>query len=386
MDVAVVGGGPAGLLAATQCAEAGLDVLLFEEHSVVGEPTHCTGVISLETAELVKVPDEIILSRLGRARLHAPSGRSCEIVWDGDVREQILVIDRGTFDRSLAARAADAGVVICAKARVDRVTVHEDGVDLDAGPYVLRARVCVLACGVTYRFQRQLGLGLPGQVVHTAQVEVDAEPSETVELHFGRGVAPDGFAWVTPVSRGGRARLKVGVMATGDVGAALDRILARPEVRRRLASAPDKPIRRLLPLEPIRRTYASRVLVVGDAGGFTKPTTGGGVFYSLLTASLAAETLVEAFQAARLDAEFLSRYERRWQARLGGELRTAAWFRRLATKLGDDEIDALVSALATDDVQAIIRTTARFNWHRELILTLVRQRRLASLLVRVLFR
>src|SRR5919197_898363 len=170
MDVAVVGGGPAGLLAATQCAEAGLDVLLFEEHSVIGEPTHCTGVISLETAELVKVPDEIILSRLGRALLHAPSGRSCEIVWEGDDREQILVIDRGAFDRDLAARAADAGVVIGAKVRVDR--------------------------------------------------------------------------------------------ATGDAGAALDRVLARPDVRRRLLSAPDKAIRRLLPLRPISRTYTSRVLVV----------------------------------------------------------------------------------------------------------------------------
>jgi flavin-dependent dehydrogenase len=40
--------------------------------------------------------------------------------------------------------------------------------------------------------------------------------------------------------------------------------------------------------------------VIGDAGGFTKPTTGGGIFYSLLTASLATKTLVEAFAAGRL--------------------------------------------------------------------------------------
>ncbi len=386
MDVAIVGGGPAGLLVAARCAEAGLDVLLSEEDPVIGEPAHCTGVISLETAELAKVPDEIILQRLGRARLHAPGGRSCDIAWEGDGREQILAIDRAAFDRALAARAAEAGAVICTGVPVSRLAVGADGVELEAGQGVLRARACVLACGVTYRFQRQLGLGLPGQVVHTAQLEVDAEPSDCVELHFGRSVAPDGFAWLTPVRRAGRQRLKVGVIANGDAGAALDRFLARPEVRGRLGAEPDKPIRRLLPLNTIARTYAARVLVVGDAGGFTKPTTGGGIFYSLLTASLAAETLVEAFQAGRLDEGFLGRYERRWQERLGGELRVAAWFRHLAMRLGDAEIDKLIAALAADDVQAIIRATGRFNWHRGLILTLLRQKRLASLLFRALFR
>lgn len=386
MDVAIVGGGPAGLLVAARCAEAGLDVLLFEEDAVIGEPTHCTGVISLETAELAKVPDEVVLKRLGRARLHAPSGRTCDILWDGDGHEQILAIDRAAFDRGLAARAAEAGAVICRGVRVRRVAVHADGVELDGGQGLLRARACVLACGVSYRFQRQLGLGLPGQVVHTAQVEIDAEPAECVELHFGRRVAPDGFAWVTPVSREGRDRLKIGVMAAGDAGAALDGVLARPDIQRRLQGDPGKPLRRLLPLRPISRTYGERVLVVGDAGGFTKPTTGGGIFYSLLTASLAAETLVEAFQAGRLDARFLSRYEGRWQERLGGELQVAGWFRHLAMKVGDAEIDALVAALAADDLQGVIRGAARFNWHRDLILTLLRHKGLASLLFRALFR
>src|SRR3989442_9754636 len=359
MDVAIVGGGPAGLLVAARCAEAGLDVLLFEEDPVIGEPTHCTGVISLETAELAKVPEELLPQPRGRARLPAPGGRSCDIAWEGDGREQILAIDRAAFDRALAARAAEAGAVICTGLLVSRLAVGADGVELEAGQGVLRARACVLACGVTYRFQRQLGLGLPGQVVHTAQLEVDAEPSDCVELHFGRSVAPDGFAWLTPVRRAGRQRLKVGVIANGDAGAALDRFLARPEVRGRLGAEPDKPIRRLLPLNTIARTYAARVLVVGDAGGFTKPTTGGGIFYSLLTASLAAETLAEAFAAGRLDDGFLARYEHRWQARLGADLRVADWLRQFVTKCSEPEIDLLGRAMNPGVGQGLGLRTAR---------------------------
>jgi flavin-dependent dehydrogenase len=128
------------------------------------------------------------------------------------------------------------------------------------------------------------------------------------------------------------------------------------------------------------------VLVVGDAGGFTKPMTGGGIFYSLLTATLAAETLVEAFQRGRFDAEFLTRYERRWRDRLGPELQVAAGMRDLVIRLTDADIATLLRALMRRDVQRFIRQTARFNWHAELILALLRHRNLVGVLLRALVR
>jgi digeranylgeranylglycerophospholipid reductase len=385
-DVAVIGAGPAGLLAARRCAEAGLDVSVLEEHPAVGSPIHCTGVISLETAALAKIPDEIVLKRLTHARLISPGGASCDLHWHGEGSEEILVIDRGAFDRELAEQAAAAGALIETGARVDGLAVADDGVSLTVGTRTVRARAVILACGVSYRFQRQLGLGLPGRVAHTAQIEVDAEAADIVELHLGRDVAPDGFLWTVPISRGERPGLKIGALTRGDAGVCLDRFLGRPEVRARLASRPGRPIRRLLPLQPIAKTYADRLLVVGDAGGFTKPTTGGGIFYSLVSASLAVETLLEAFDEGALDEERLSRYEARWQAELGQEFRIGGWLREFLTWRTDADIDRLVRASGSEAVQAVIRRTARFNRHRGVILALLREPGIASMLLRSLFR
>jgi flavin-dependent dehydrogenase len=73
---------------------------------------------------------------------------------------------------------------------------------------------------------------------------------------------------------------------------------------------------RPLPLAPLSRTYGDRVLAVGDAAGLVKPTTGGGIYYSLLSAGWAADTVVAACEAGRFSSSVLSAYERTWREHL----------------------------------------------------------------------
>ena len=62
------------------------------------------------------------------------------------------------------------------------------------------------------------------------------------------------------------------------------------------------------------------------------------------------------------------------------------WLRSLVTRCADPEIDRLVRTLAADDVQALVQRTARFNWHRDLIVALARHPGIVALLFRTLFR
>jgi geranylgeranyl reductase family protein len=383
-DVVVVGAGPAGLFAAALLAEEGLDVLVLEEHEIVGEPTHCTGVVSTEVFELFKVPEQAILNRPSVCRLVSPFGSSFDFSSNG---EEILVIDRGVFDRQIAAKAQEAGVEVRPGFRVDRVEPGSNWVEVSGseGPSV-RARVSILACGVTYRFQRRLGLGLPSHFLHSAQLEVGGNGGGEVELHFGRSVAPEGFAWIVPVVRGDRARLKLGVMARGDAGGYLGRFLQRPEIGQRLTEAAPTPVRRLLPIGPVGKTCADRLLAIGDAAGLAKPTTGGGIFYSLLSASFAVEALVKAFRFGQFGAERLKAYEERWQGRLWPDIKASTRFRSLVAHLSDKEIETLLRALASDDVREVIRQSARFNWHSELLFSMLRQPGIKSIVLRSFFR
>lgn len=383
-DVVVVGAGPAGLYAAATLAGQGLDVVVLEEHVEIGTPAHCTGVVSAEAYDLYKIPEHVILHRPSVCLLVSPGGAVCEL---RSSIEKITVLDRAGLDLALAANAEEAGAAIVTQCPVENVRVGARGAEIGASQgRTFRARAVVLACGVTYRFNRQLGFGLPPNVLHTAQTEVAATPAQALEVHIGRDVAPEGFVWVVPVWRGSAARMKIGVLLRGDAGAYLRSFLARPEMTARVTDPGGEPIRRLLPLAPVSRSFGDRVLAVGDAAGLTKPVTGGGIFYSLLSAAYAAEELVEALHADDLSARRLARYERRWRQRLQPEIKTGCWFRRMLTRLSDAEFDTLVTALATGDVQSMIRQTARFNWHRSIILALLRQRGIKSILFRSFFR
>jgi digeranylgeranylglycerophospholipid reductase len=383
-DVIVVGGGPAGLFAALRLAEEGLDVLVLEEHEQVGVPTHCTGIVSGETSRLYKVPDEVVLSRPQSCLVVSPGGRVARLE---DPGEEIAVLDRAAFDLALAAGVLEAGGAVRTSCRVDHVGKHARFVEVTTeGGERLHARALVLACGVTFRFHPLIGSRLPSPILHTAQLELAAAPAEALEVHVGRSVAPEGFAWLAPFRRRDAPYLKAGVLLRGDASACLDRFLACPVVAERLRETPGEVVRRVLPLGPVARSYADRILAVGDAAGLTKPVSGGGIFYSLLSAQFASETLVEALGADDLGAARLSRYEARWHDRLMPEMRIARWFRNRLAGLTDREWDTFVVALASVDVQSIIKRDSRFNWHSSLIMSMIKQPGIGAILFRSLFR
>jgi geranylgeranyl reductase family protein len=364
VDVLVVGGGPGGLFMAARLAERGVRTLVCEEHDRVGDPVHCTGVLSADSFPRFDLPDSATLNQLATVRFVSPGGIPVEYATPAPLAS---VIDRPAFDRALAERAIAAGAEVLAGARVSTLEVEAAGVSAIVGGDMVHARLAVLACGANYAFQRRFGFGLPRAYLHTAQRELPASRVADVELHFGQHVAPGGFAWSVPVVRPDGPYVRVGVMASRDVLGCYERMLERVGTRCGVAHVDLPPRQKVLPLGAIDRTFGDRLLAIGDAAGLVKPTTGGGIHYSILSAALAADVAVDALARNRLDAEALSAYERAWRAELADEFEAQHELRDIVTKLSDQAIDRFFELAHTDGIMPIVRATARFNEHRPLI-------------------
>jgi flavin-dependent dehydrogenase len=302
-----------------------------------------------------------IVGAADSARFISPNGTTVVI---GAARVRAAVVDRAVFDRELAGSAVEAGATIHTGARVVSIMRSGRAVTIRTTDATIEARAAILACGASYRFNRALGLGVPDVLVHSAQLEVPFPALDHLQVHFGRKIAPGGFAWVVPFERGGTTFARVGLLCERDAGTGFQAFASGIRSAHRIEDPWPEPRLRALPLGPAPRTWTDRILAVGDAAGLVKPTTGGGIYYGLLTGHLAAGVLAEALATNRLGPRRLKEYERRWRARLGPEIRAGLAFRGVAARLTDSAVDRLMELARLDGIVPLLQQTADFNWHQ----------------------
>jgi flavin-dependent dehydrogenase len=175
---------------------------------------------------------------------------------------------------------------------------------------------------------------------------------------------------------------RIGLMSRQNAGPLLRKWLARLAAQGSITSAEASLSYGGIPLRPLARTYGERLVVVGDAAGQVKPTSGGGIFYGLLSAEIAAATLHPALADDDLSAGRLARYERGWRKKLRRELRLGYWARRLFERLSHRQIDRLFEIVKAGGIdEALLQAEdLSFDWHGRTILRLLKYQMVARTL------
>jgi geranylgeranyl reductase family protein len=370
-DIVIVGGGLSGCFSAYHLAKTGLKVLVIEEHSVTGDPRYCTGIIGKEAFNRFDLPTRSIKNRFYSAVFHSPFGNSVKI---SKIEPQAYIVDRGEFDRQLAQNAVEAGAQFHYSSRCIQFETQSDRVKLtlqrENGAEQIEARVGILSTGTFYGIHPGIGIDRPKQFLDTAQVEVDTHGISEVEVYFGRNIAPGSFAWASPLTPG---RARIGVSAYKHADDYLIRFLASDNISGRMPIQKLEIKRKVIPIHSLKKTYGHRFLITGDAAGQVKPTTGGGIYYGLLSAWLASQNIIQAFQNDRFDEAHFQLYQEAWKKEIGKELRIGSITRKLLRHITDAQIDSLIRFLQQEEALSLIEKYADFDWHHNIILALARE-------------
>jgi len=372
-DAIKVGAGPAGSYIAYELASLGYDVAVFEEKSASGLNVCCTGIISTECFQSLDLDTDVILTKLNSARFFSPSGRCLRLQTE---KVQAYVVNRLLLDKAVASKAQSQGAQYFFSSQVIDIIPRKDSIQAEAlcsgAKEIFSARAVVLANGFRPKLPQKLGLGRIKNFLVGAQVEIEAKNVNEFEIYFGQEIAPGAFAWLVPTSAN---RAYVGLLATSQAKLYLQRLLNNLFSQGKIAS-PEVEIRqKAVPVGTLARSYRDRILVIGDAAGQVKPTTGGGIYFGHLGARIAAGVLDEALSSDNLTAGQLLSYQKQWKVKMGKELSRGRWTRWAYTKLSDRQIEGIFNIVDSSGMaeDLLNSNNVSFDWHSGLILAILKR-------------
>ncbi len=314
------------------------------------------------------------------ARFYPPDSEPVEIRRLDPVA---LILNRMRFDQFLAKRALEAGAELRAKSRASRFERHENGsagVVLQNGEKV-SGKIVVDASGAGSRLPEQAGLESPdwSQLLPGLQYELVGTPvqGDLVELFFGSGRAPGFFAWSIPT---GDHSARVGLASRkGNVKKLLDGMVDQYWPKATVDTSKSGSV---LVSGPIGRCWSSNFLVVGDAAGQVKQTTGGGIVIAGYCGTLAGNAAAR-FVSSRGEegVKFLREYDMKWREMFGSDLRKMGLARKLFAGLSDETLDRLFEVLKRHVSE--IEEAGDMDFQGKIISNMLRKRDLARLLPRV---
>lgn len=308
-DIAVVGAGPAGSLAAYECARAGLRTVLLEKHGPMRHKL-CGGAVSHRGLAGLdfQVPPELIERECFAMRTRY-EGEGCLVE---QPQRMAVLVSRDRFDDFLVRQAAGAGAQVRYGQPARELRVEGDGVRISAPAGEVRARAAVIADGVNSRLaERVRPRWSRSELAACVAVDIPADAATLERVCGGAlvvdyGLTRSGYLWLFPK----RDHISAGLGQLCGDGREMKRTFLAYLRRHGLEGGPLRG--GVVPLRAATdRIVGERLLLAGDAAGFVDAFTGEGIHFAMRSGQLAGQTLAEAAAAGDFSAAALEVYRRR---------------------------------------------------------------------------
>lgn len=351
-DVAIVGGGPVGSTLGYKLAKKGVSVCIIEKKKYIGYPLQCAGILSKNILDVNDLPDNLIINQVKGAYLSSPN-QCFKVQKNEDIA---YIIDRVAYDQYLAKKALDSNVKIYMQNKV--LDIDADNGTVRTSKELIRAKIIVGADGCNSVVSKKIGNDLDCYTANQYLVKIgDDLNNDYVDIFTNNELLP-GFLWVIPLKH---KLYRVGLFSDNDYinqNKILNDFLDGNNsfTNSNLAISDYEIVEKYTGYIPIynknRTLVKNRVLLVGDAAGHVKPTTGGGLILAFNTLDFVADIIKESL--VKDDIGILKKYPVEFNKRFSDELNNEIKVHKTLNLLSDSDLDYLFKKVKEYDGEDFI--------------------------------
>ena len=275
--IAIIGAGPTGCYLASLLAQEFEDVHVFEEHASAGRPVQCAGIVTQEIFRYAPRKNNFVKNKTDKVRIHAPNGKSLSL----KLEKPDIIIDRETFDNYFYKLAKKKGVRFYFNHRLISAGKKEIKVkNLKTNKTKkIKYKILIGADGPRSTVARTSGTSRKKDFFIGLQAVIKKKNNNTIDFY----PSTQGFGWAVPEDKNA---LRVGFASQTNPEKGFNDLLRKykGKIIQRQAG--------LIPLfNPWKDFENNRIFLIGDAAGFVKATTGGGLVTGLKSAEILAHSL-----------------------------------------------------------------------------------------------
>lgn len=354
-DLVVIGGGPIGSTLAKEVAKAGKKVLIVERKKNIGYPNHCSGMVSREFVKEFPLKESLILNRIKGSKVFSFNNNSTQFK---RAHEFAIVINRIAFDKELFEEAISLGVnyILGTSLSSYRRENGELVLLLNGNEKTeIVTKTVAIATGASSSIKKMFGFKDEGRRIITFQTEepFSVEDQEMAYIYMNNEIARNWFAWVIPLGNG-YCRIGLGTEDNGNIVEKFNLLKEKWIIMQEKEIKLSNPVVWSIPIGLSRNTVIDNCIIVGDAALQTKPFSGGGLYTGMLSAKIAAQTVITAININDFSRQALYSYERNWRKAVGREIKIEQILRDIYETLSDNDKSEIIKSFDEKNLEVII--------------------------------
>ena len=367
-DVCIVGASIAGNYLTYLLSKSNLKIAVVEDHKEIGLPFQCAGIISQKLNQLIELPKEIVLNRVSTAKIVSPSGNYIKLSGN----EQPYVIDRIKLDRLFYNEVKDNPTItyyLAERYKSFEYRIEDDKKYLliETSKRKIIAKMLIGCDGPLSLVGKQLNV--KNDVIYASQIRVKANFLGHEAAMYFNPQWKQLFGWIVPE---GNEIYRIGIASAKSVNKSFKRFLNELSV-----DVDDKIDQQggIIPYGDMNKLAFDNVLLLGDAAGQVKATTGGGIVMLLTAAKYASNCIHRCFENGNFSKRIIKKYyEKPCSQTIGRELKLHFIIRLILENFKSNDFETFFKIIKENKIEHLITFYGDMDFPKTLVFKLLRNR------------